>query len=43
MGGMTPGAKGSQLQSAVNLRANPWRVVAIADFNMDGHPDGSYA
>jgi hypothetical protein len=39
MGGTTPGAEGSQLQSAVNLTANPWKVAAIADFNMDGHPD----
>jgi hypothetical protein len=39
MGGTTPGQEGSQLQSAVNLTANPWHVVAIADFNLDGHPD----
>jgi hypothetical protein len=38
-----PGGEGSLLQFAVNLRANPWRVLAIADFNMDGRPDGSYA
>ena len=39
MGGTTPGQEGSQLQSALNLTANAWHVVAIADFNQDGHPD----
>jgi hypothetical protein len=40
MGGSTPGAQGSQLQSAVNLTgAMTTKVVAIADFNNDGHPD----
>jgi len=39
MGGTEAGAQGSQLQTAVNLTANPWRVAAIADFNLDGHPD----
>ena len=39
MGGTTPGSRGAKLQSAVNLTANPWNVVAIADFNQDGHPD----
>lgn len=39
MGGTQAGAQGSVLQSAVNLTANPWRVAAIADFNLDGHPD----
>ena len=39
MGGTTPGQQGTQLQSAVNLTANSWNVVAIADFNQDGHPD----
>jgi uncharacterized protein (DUF2235 family) len=39
MGGTQAGAQGSQLQTAVNLTANPWRVAAIADFNLDGHPD----
>ena len=39
MGGTTPGHEGSVLQSAKNLTANSWRVVAIADFNQDGHPD----
>ncbi len=34
------GSQGSQFLSAVNITgANPWRVVAIADFNLDGHPD----
>src|SRR5450755_2179406 len=39
MGGTTAGQEGSQLQSATNLTANQWHVVAIADFNQDGHPD----
>ncbi len=40
MGGTTPGAQGSQLQSAVNLTGPmTTKVVAIADFNLDGHPD----
>jgi hypothetical protein len=39
MGGTTPGQEGSHLQSALNLTANPWHVMAIADFNQDGHPD----
>jgi len=39
MGGTTAGQIGSQLQTAINLTANSWHVVAIADFNQDGHPD----
>jgi hypothetical protein len=40
MGGTTPGAQGSLLQSAVNLTGPmTTKVVAIADFNNDGHPD----
>ena len=39
MGGTQPGAQGSQLQSAANLTSNPWHIVALADFNLDGHPD----
>jgi len=40
MGGTTPGAQGSAFQSAVNLTgAMTTKVVAIADFNRDGHPD----
>ena len=39
MGGSFPGQGGNQLQSAVDLTANPWHVVAVADFNQDGHPD----
>jgi hypothetical protein len=40
MGGTTPGAQGSQLQSAVNLTGPmTTKVVAIADFNNDGHAD----
>jgi histidinol dehydrogenase len=39
MGGTQPGAQGTVVESAVNLTANPWHVVAIADFNQDGHPD----
>lgn len=39
MGGTTAGQQGTQLKSAVNLTANQWHVVAIADFNQDGHPD----
>ncbi|MGD0360214.1 MAG: VCBS repeat-containing protein [Bryobacteraceae bacterium] len=42
MGGTTPGQQGSQLQTAVNLPANKWHVMAIADFNQDGHPDIVY-
>lgn len=34
------GAQGNVIASAVNLAgANPWRVVSVADFNRDGHPD----
>ncbi|HTT61753.1 MAG TPA: VCBS repeat-containing protein, partial [Bryobacteraceae bacterium] len=33
------GHEGSVLQSAKNLTSNSWHVVAIADFNQDGHPD----
>lgn len=40
MGGTTPGAQGTQLLSAVNLTGPmTTKVVAIADFNHDGHPD----
>ena len=40
MGGNTPGAQGTQLISAVNLTGKmTTKVVAIADFNQDGHPD----
>jgi len=40
MGGTSPGAQGSQLISAVNLTGKMTaKVVAIADFNRDGHPD----
>jgi hypothetical protein len=40
MGGTTPGAQGTQLMSALNLTgAMATKVVAIADFNLDGHPD----
>ena len=39
MGGTASGQQGSQLQSAANLGANSWHVVAVADFNQDGHPD----
>jgi uncharacterized repeat protein (TIGR01451 family) len=40
MGGTAPGAQGSQLMSALNLTgAMTTEVVAIADFNRDGHPD----
>jgi hypothetical protein len=40
MGGNTPGAQGSQLISAVNLTGSmTTKVVAIADFDLDGHPD----
>jgi hypothetical protein len=34
------GAQGNLLSSAVNLSgANPWRIVSVADFDIDGHPD----
>jgi hypothetical protein len=33
------GALGNQLLSAVNLTASTSHVVAVADFNQDGHPD----
>ena len=40
MGGSTPGAQGTQLVSAVNLTGPmTTKVVAIADFNQDDHPD----
>jgi hypothetical protein len=40
MGGTTPGSQGTQLISAVNLTgAMTTKLVAIADFNQDGHPD----
>jgi uncharacterized repeat protein (TIGR03803 family) len=39
MGGTAPGAEGSQVQSAYDLTTNPWNLVAIADFNVDGIPD----
>jgi hypothetical protein len=40
MGGTTPGAQGTQLQSAINLTGPmTTKVVAIADFNNDGHQD----
>jgi hypothetical protein len=40
LGGTTPGSQGSVFQSAVNLTGPmTTKVVAIADFNLDGHPD----
>jgi hypothetical protein len=39
MGGDTPGEQGSRVMSAADLTASSWHVVAIADFNRDGHPD----
>jgi hypothetical protein len=40
MGGTTPGSQGTQLVSTANLTgAMTTKVVAIADFNLDGHPD----
>ncbi len=42
MGGTTAGLQGSQLQTAANLPANAWHVVAVGDFNQDGHPDIVY-
>jgi uncharacterized repeat protein (TIGR03803 family) len=40
MGGTTPGQQGSQFQTALNLTgAMTTKVVAIADFNQDRHPD----
>jgi FG-GAP-like repeat len=34
------GAQGNVLSSAVNLSgANPWQIVSVADFDLDGHPD----
>jgi hypothetical protein len=34
------GAGGNVFMSAVDLTyANPWRIVSVADFNQDGHPD----
>jgi hypothetical protein len=40
MGGSSPGAEGTVLQSAVNLTGPmTTKVVAVADFNLAGHPD----
>jgi hypothetical protein len=40
LGGDTPGSQGSVLESALNLTGPmTTKVVAIADFNQDGHPD----
>ena len=34
------GSGGVTLQSAINITTkNPWKVVSVADFNHDGHPD----
>ena len=33
------GALGNELLTAVNLTASTWNLVAVADFNQDGHPD----
>jgi hypothetical protein len=34
------GLQGNVIVSAVDLSAsNPWRIVSVADFNLDGHPD----
>ncbi|MGA2132431.1 MAG: FG-GAP-like repeat-containing protein [Bryobacteraceae bacterium] len=34
------GAQGDVFSSAVDLSgANPWRIVSVADYNLDGHPD----
>lgn len=38
-GGNHTRSTGSQLQSALNLGVMTTKVVAIADFNQDGHPD----
>jgi YVTN family beta-propeller protein len=41
LGGTTPGSQGSVFQSAENLVEDlgTAKVVAVADFNQDGHPD----
>jgi len=34
------GPLGNVFAGAVDLAvSNPWRIVSVADFNLDGHPD----